>query len=117
MSDVIFNPSLLNWSSLILTVAQMMQKSANSLGTKITDRLMYFQKYLGESMLFFQAIYIPFPKSKGFFGGAKKPEARRDFNGKNGTIYHGIIKKNRFAGLLPLKALSNKSMEGNFPTS
>lgn len=50
---------------------QMMQKSANSLGTKITHRLMYFQKYLGESMLFFQAIYIPFPKSKGFLGGPK----------------------------------------------
>lgn len=80
-----------------------------------TDRLLYFQKYLGESMLF--QSYIPFPKSKGFWGGAKKPEARRDFHGK--TVQYTTVSSKKIDSQvsLPFEALSNKSMDGNFPTS
>lgn len=61
---------------------QMMQKSANSLGTKVqpTD-LCIFKNTLG-NLCFFQAT-LPFPKSKGFFWGQKTGGPAR-FQGKNG---------------------------------
>ena len=39
MSDVIFNPSLLNWSSLILTVAHMTQKTRRKKHETNLDKL------------------------------------------------------------------------------
>lgn len=74
-----------------------MQRSANSLGTKVqpTD-FCIFKNTLG-NLCFFKAIY-PFPKVR-VFGGGQKTGGPARFPWKNGTIYHGIIKKNRFAGL------------------
>ena len=89
-----------------------MQRSANSLGTKITDRLLYFQKYLGESMLF--PSYIPFPKSKGFFWGG--PKNRRpgeiSMEKRYNIRYH---QKNRFAGLPTFWSFIKQIDGGIFP--